>query len=95
MSKVANNVLDVEDWVQEDVEAAVSAGEAESVTDLAGRIITEWAAVRRSETPEFMERARRAIAESRRDPHPGYPLEEVFAELDARYAAMSIGQVRD
>jgi antitoxin ParD1/3/4 len=86
MGNAARNILDVEDWVQQDVEAAVRAGEGDSVDDLAAQILTEWAMLRRSETPEFMAFARKAIAESRADPHPGYPAEEVFAELRARYA---------
>ncbi len=88
MGKMAKIVADIEGWVEDDVRAAVAAGEGASANDLSARIITEWALARRTGTPEFMAEIRAAIEESRNDPHPGYPLEEVFAELDAELAQM-------
>ena len=86
MTKTARMVLEIEDWVEQDVEAV--AGEGETPAQAAARIVTEWATLRRSEHPDFVAAVRAAIAESRADPRPGKPLEEVAARLDAKYAAM-------
>ena len=86
MARAARVILELEDWVEADIEAA--AAEGETTADAAARIVTEWAALRRSENPAFVAQARAAIAEGRRDPRPSIPADEVFARLEARYAAM-------
>ncbi len=86
MTRAARVVLELEDWVEADIEAA--AAEGESTADTAARIVTEWAALRRAESPAFVAKAKAAVAESRRDPRPPIPADEVFDRLEARYAAM-------
>ena len=88
MGKIERIVADLPEDVFADIEEAVSAGEFGSVGEAVTQMATEWVADRRADAPEFVARARKAIEDSRADPHPGYPIEEVFAELDARYAAM-------
>lgn len=80
-------ILELEDWVEQDVEAVAVDGETTAQT--AARIVTEWATLRRSETPEFVTAARAAIAEGRADPRPAHPADEVFDRLEAKYAAMA------
>jgi hypothetical protein len=89
MGKFEHIDADLEDWVVADLDAAVAAGESTTAGELAGRIITEWAAGRRADTPEFVEAATRAIAESRADHRPGVPAEEFFDRLEAKYAVVA------
>jgi len=94
MGKIERIVADLPEEVFADIERAVSAGEFGSVGEAVTQMATAWAADRRSDTPQFIARVRKAIEDSRADPHPGYPLDEVLAELDARYAAMIPGADR-
>lgn len=86
MGKIEQIVADLPAEVLADIEYAVSAGEFGSVGEAVTQMATDWAMGRHTDTPEFQARALAMIEESRRDPHPGYPMEEVFAELRARYA---------
>ena len=86
MGKMERIVAEVPKDVFADIEDAVSAGEFSSVEDAVTTLATEWSTSRRADSPEFRAHALAMIEESRRDPHPGYPMEEVFAELRARYA---------
>ncbi|WGM45609.1 hypothetical protein KOAAANKH_00472 [Brevundimonas sp. NIBR10] len=86
MGKMERVVAELPKDVFADIEEAVSAGEFSSVQDAVTTLATEWSTNRRADSPEFRAHALAMIEESRRDSHPGYPMEEVFAELRARYA---------
>jgi len=85
MGKIEQIIADLPDDVYADVGAAVSAGEFASVGDAVVQVMRDWSAVRRAETPEFTAYALARIEESRRNPRPGIPADDVFAELRARY----------
>ncbi len=86
MVKSVQIELGVEDWVLADLEAAVAAGEAASVAGLAATILTEAAMARRVGEPTYRRWAWSKIEESLRDPHPGHPMDDVFAEARALYS---------
>ena len=88
MGKIERIVADLPEDVFADIEQAVSAGEFGSVSEAVAHMAKAWVADRRADAPSFVARTRKAIEDSRADPHPGYPVDEVLAELDARYAAM-------
>ena len=86
MGKIEKITADLPDDVYADVEAAVAAGEFESVGDAVVDVMTAWSRDRHAASPEFMAYAKAKIEESRRDTRPGIPAEELFAELRARFA---------
>ena len=77
---------DVEDWILTELQTAVAAGEAPSVEELVGRIVTEGLIARRSVAEPYDDWARAKVDEALRDPHPGFPAEDVFAEARSRLA---------
>ncbi len=86
MGKHETITAEIDEDIYADVEAAVAAGEFASVEEALTLIVSEWVAARRFESPEEIARIRALIEESRADPRPSVPAEEVFAELEARYA---------
>lgn len=86
MGKHETITAEIDEDIYADVEAAVAAGEFTSVAEAFAMIVSEWVAARRFESPEEIARIRALIEESRADTRPSIPAEEVFAELEARYA---------
>lgn len=86
MGKHETITAEIDGDIYADVEAAVAAGEFASVEEALTLIVSEWVAARRFESPDEIARIRALIEESRADPRPSVPAEEVFAELEARYA---------
>jgi antitoxin ParD1/3/4 len=86
MGKHETITAEIDADIYADVKAAVTSGEFTSVAEALTLIVSEWAAARRFENPEDVARIRALIEESRADPRPSIPAEDVFAELEARYA---------
>ena len=86
MGKIEKITGDIDADVYAEVEAAVSRGDVASPEALVKALVTDWASHQRSDSPAEIERIRALIEESRADPRPSIPAEEVFAELEARYA---------
>jgi hypothetical protein len=76
----------VDAGVYAEVTAAVARGDLVSPDALVKELVTEWAASQRPDTPENVARIRSLIEESRADPRPSVAAEDLFAELEARYA---------
>ena len=86
MTRTVTVTADVEDWILAELQAAVAVGEAASVVELVGRIVTEGLISIRSTARDYEDWARAKVEESLRDPHPGFPVEEVFSEARSRLA---------
>ena len=86
MCKIEQISADVDADVYAEVEAAVSRGELASPEALVKALVTDWVAHQHSNSPAEMAQIRALISESRADPRPSIAAEDVFAELEARYA---------
>lgn len=86
MGKIERISGDVDADVYAEVEAAVARGDLMSPDALVNELVTEWATSQRFDAPEEVARIRALIEESRADPRPSIPAEEIFAELEVRYA---------
>lgn len=76
----------VEADVHAEIEAAIARGDLTSSEQLVSELVTDWAASQRVISGHEADRIRALIEESRADPRPSIPLEDVIAELEARYA---------
>jgi Arc/MetJ-type ribon-helix-helix transcriptional regulator len=88
MGKHETVTADLDGDLYAEVQRAVEAGAFASVGEAVAHAVALWADARREHPPEFVARARAAIAESRADAHPGYDSSDVFSELHAELAAM-------
>ena len=84
MTRTVTVEADVEDWIFAELKTAVAAGEASSVQELVGRIVTEDVVARRNAAQTYDDWARAKVEEALHDTHPGFPAEDVFAEARSR-----------
>lgn len=86
MGKVEKISGNVDADVHAEIEAAVARGDLASPEQLVSELVTNWAAAQRVISAQETARIRALIEESRADPRPSIPLEDVIVELEARYA---------
>lgn len=86
MGRIERISGDIDADVYAEVEAAVSRGELASPNALVRALVTDWVAHQHADDPAKVARIRALIDASRSDPRPAISAEDVFAELEARYA---------
>lgn len=86
MTRTVTVEVDVEDWIFAELQKAVAAGQASSLKELVSRIVTEGLIARQSVPEPYDDWARAKVDEALRDPHPGFPADDVFAEARSRLA---------
>ena len=84
MSRTVTLTVDVDERLFDALQSAVSEGEASSVAELVSRIMADWCEARRAQAVEVEAWVRRGVEESVADPHPGFSLDDAFAEARER-----------
>ena len=84
MSRTVTMTVDIDEPLFDALQSAVSEGEASSVAELVSRIMAEWCEARRAQCIEAEAWVRRGVEESVADPHPGFSVDDAFAQARDR-----------
>jgi Arc/MetJ-type ribon-helix-helix transcriptional regulator len=83
MTGTVTVTVEIESELADKLRAAVAEDEASSVSELVARIMMDWSQARRAGSSEDDRWARRGVEESVADSHPGFEIDDAFAQARA------------
>ena len=84
MPRTVTLTVDIDEQLFDALQSAVSEGEGSSVAELVSRIMADWCEARGPQAVEVEAWVRRGVEESVADPHPGFSVDDAFAEARER-----------